>query len=153
MKFPFDIQLWYFIHPMLQIESNDKYLYSGPPFLILLHPALGPLWEVTRQKVSRWESDRLTSSNLFLSLSLVMCILFTSNSAISFSTWMYCWFILFFSYILYFFIEILKKWIAKVSYVHLTVLWRLNTQGLWVTSRGCRVPVEECSGLNFEKEH
>lgn len=33
-----------------EIESNDKYLNSGPPFLILLHPALGPLWEVTRQK-------------------------------------------------------------------------------------------------------
>lgn len=36
----------------LQIESNDKYADSGPPYFILLHPALGPLWEVTRQKVS-----------------------------------------------------------------------------------------------------
>lgn len=34
-----------------QIEDNDKYFHSGPPFLILLHPALGPLWEVTKQKV------------------------------------------------------------------------------------------------------
>ncbi|XP_034906978.1 UTP--glucose-1-phosphate uridylyltransferase 3, chloroplastic isoform X2 [Populus alba] len=33
-----------------QIEGNDKYVDSGPPFLIFLHPALGPLWEVTRQK-------------------------------------------------------------------------------------------------------
>ncbi|GKC52559.1 UTP--glucose-1-phosphate uridylyltransferase 3, chloroplastic, partial [Tanacetum coccineum] len=33
-----------------EIESNDKYADSGPPYLILLHPALGPLWEVTRQK-------------------------------------------------------------------------------------------------------
>ncbi|XP_050387165.1 UTP--glucose-1-phosphate uridylyltransferase 3, chloroplastic isoform X2 [Argentina anserina] len=33
-----------------KVESNEKYLNSGPPFLILLHPALGPLWEVTRQK-------------------------------------------------------------------------------------------------------
>ncbi|KAF3433372.1 hypothetical protein FNV43_RR24474 [Rhamnella rubrinervis] len=33
-----------------KIEDNSKYLDSGPPFLILLHPALGPLWEVTRQK-------------------------------------------------------------------------------------------------------
>ncbi|KAK6932981.1 hypothetical protein RJ641_035875 [Dillenia turbinata] len=33
-----------------EIEDNDKYINSGPPFLILLHPALGPLWEVTRQK-------------------------------------------------------------------------------------------------------
>ncbi|XP_052198869.1 UTP--glucose-1-phosphate uridylyltransferase 3, chloroplastic [Diospyros lotus] len=33
-----------------KIEDNDKYADSGPPFLIFLHPALGPLWEVTRQK-------------------------------------------------------------------------------------------------------
>ncbi|MFS7958244.1 putative UTP--glucose-1-phosphate uridylyltransferase [Helianthus anomalus] len=33
-----------------EIESNDKYVDSGPPYIILLHPALGPLWEVTRQK-------------------------------------------------------------------------------------------------------
>ncbi|RAL52331.1 hypothetical protein DM860_016180 [Cuscuta australis] len=33
-----------------QIEGDDKYVDSGPPFLILLHPALGPLWEVIRQK-------------------------------------------------------------------------------------------------------
>ncbi|KAK4792547.1 hypothetical protein SAY86_022982 [Trapa natans] len=35
-----------------EIEGNDKYLHSPPPFLVLLHPALGPLWEVTRQKFS-----------------------------------------------------------------------------------------------------
>ncbi|KAL5732899.1 hypothetical protein ACOSQ2_032591 [Xanthoceras sorbifolium] len=33
-----------------EIEGNDKYVDSGPPYLILLHPALGVLWEVTRQK-------------------------------------------------------------------------------------------------------
>ncbi|KAJ1417702.1 Nucleotide-diphospho-sugar transferase [Sesbania bispinosa] len=33
-----------------EIEANENYVDSGPPFLILLHPALGPLWEVTRQK-------------------------------------------------------------------------------------------------------
>ncbi|XP_061376575.1 UTP--glucose-1-phosphate uridylyltransferase 3, chloroplastic [Gastrolobium bilobum] len=33
-----------------EIEANEHYVDSGPPFLILLHPALGPLWEVTRQK-------------------------------------------------------------------------------------------------------
>lgn len=33
-----------------EIESNEKYINSGPPYLIFLHPALGPLWEVTRQK-------------------------------------------------------------------------------------------------------
>lgn len=33
-----------------EIEDNMKYFHSGPPFIILLHPALGPLWEVTRQK-------------------------------------------------------------------------------------------------------
>lgn len=36
---------------IMQIEDNDQYVNSGPPFLIFLHPALGPLWEVTRQKV------------------------------------------------------------------------------------------------------
>ncbi|GMH04189.1 hypothetical protein Nepgr_006028 [Nepenthes gracilis] len=35
---------------MPKIGSNDEYIESGPPFLIFLHPALGPLWEVTRQK-------------------------------------------------------------------------------------------------------
>ncbi|KAH1152880.1 hypothetical protein GLYMA_18G025500v4 [Glycine max] len=33
-----------------EIEANENYVDSGPPFLILLHPALGPLWEVTKQK-------------------------------------------------------------------------------------------------------
>ncbi|XP_035539089.1 UTP--glucose-1-phosphate uridylyltransferase 3, chloroplastic isoform X2 [Juglans regia] len=33
-----------------EIKGNDVYVDSGPPFLLLLHPALGPLWEVTRQK-------------------------------------------------------------------------------------------------------
>ncbi|CAI9091754.1 OLC1v1026860C2 [Oldenlandia corymbosa var. corymbosa] len=33
-----------------KILRNEDYVDSGPPFLILLHPALGPLWEVTRQK-------------------------------------------------------------------------------------------------------
>ncbi|KAK4579560.1 hypothetical protein RGQ29_029292 [Quercus rubra] len=32
------------------IKGNNEYVDSGPPFLILLHPALGPLWEVSRQK-------------------------------------------------------------------------------------------------------
>ncbi|XP_039138801.1 uncharacterized protein LOC120276130 isoform X2 [Dioscorea cayenensis subsp. rotundata] len=35
----------------IRVEDNTKYLQSGPPFLILLHPALGPLWEITRQKI------------------------------------------------------------------------------------------------------
>ncbi|CAI9767559.1 unnamed protein product [Fraxinus pennsylvanica] len=35
---------------MPKVEGNGKYVNSGPPYLILLHPALGPLWEVTRQK-------------------------------------------------------------------------------------------------------
>ncbi|KAL3523999.1 hypothetical protein ACH5RR_016833 [Cinchona calisaya] len=33
-----------------KILQNEDYVDSGPPYLILLHPALGPLWEVTRQK-------------------------------------------------------------------------------------------------------
>ncbi|ESQ44484.1 hypothetical protein EUTSA_v10005783mg [Eutrema salsugineum] len=32
------------------VEPNDKYVDSPPPYIILLHPALGPLWEVSRQK-------------------------------------------------------------------------------------------------------
>lgn len=35
---------------MPEILGNENYVDSGPPFLILLHPALGPLWEVIRQK-------------------------------------------------------------------------------------------------------
>ncbi|ONK77069.1 uncharacterized protein A4U43_C02F2790 [Asparagus officinalis] len=35
-----------------KIEENIKYFNSGPPFIILLHPALGPVWEVARQKFS-----------------------------------------------------------------------------------------------------
>ncbi|KAL2248937.1 UNVERIFIED_CONTAM: UTP--glucose-1-phosphate uridylyltransferase 3, chloroplastic [Sesamum indicum] len=34
-----------------QVQGNEEYVNSGPPYLILLHPALGPLWEVTRQKL------------------------------------------------------------------------------------------------------
>ncbi|XP_073296940.1 UTP--glucose-1-phosphate uridylyltransferase 3, chloroplastic [Primulina huaijiensis] len=33
-----------------KVEGNEVYVDSGPPFLIFLHPALGPLWEVTKQK-------------------------------------------------------------------------------------------------------
>ncbi|KAJ8557624.1 hypothetical protein K7X08_003249 [Anisodus acutangulus] len=40
------------------IEGNEKYVDSGPPFLVLLHPALGPLWEVTRQKFHRGSISR-----------------------------------------------------------------------------------------------
>lgn len=36
---------------VLQVEGNENYVNSGPPYLILLHPALGPIWEVIRQKV------------------------------------------------------------------------------------------------------
>ncbi|KAF3494442.1 hypothetical protein DY000_02056348 [Brassica cretica] len=32
------------------VQPNDQYVDSPPPYLILLHPALGPLWEVSRQK-------------------------------------------------------------------------------------------------------
>ncbi|XP_010554677.1 PREDICTED: UTP--glucose-1-phosphate uridylyltransferase 3, chloroplastic [Tarenaya hassleriana] len=35
-----------------KIGDNDKYVDSPPPYLIFLHPALGPLWEVSRQKFS-----------------------------------------------------------------------------------------------------
>ncbi|KAL9230210.1 hypothetical protein vseg_005593 [Gypsophila vaccaria] len=33
-----------------EVGANDNYIASGPPYLIFLHPALGPMWEVSRQK-------------------------------------------------------------------------------------------------------
>ncbi|XP_074287197.1 UTP--glucose-1-phosphate uridylyltransferase 3, chloroplastic isoform X2 [Silene latifolia] len=33
-----------------EVGGNENYIESGPPYLIFLHPALGPLWEVSRQK-------------------------------------------------------------------------------------------------------
>jgi hypothetical protein len=41
-----------YVFSLWQIGADANYVDSGPPFLILLHPALGPLWEVTRQKVT-----------------------------------------------------------------------------------------------------
>ncbi|CAL4901230.1 unnamed protein product [Urochloa decumbens] len=32
------------------VKDNSEYLHSGPPFLIFLHPALGPFWDIMRQK-------------------------------------------------------------------------------------------------------
>ncbi|KAJ0909462.1 putative UTP--glucose-1-phosphate uridylyltransferase [Helianthus annuus] len=46
-----------------EIESNDKYVDSGPPYIILLHPALGPLWEVTRQKVSSFMGGSISKGS------------------------------------------------------------------------------------------
>lgn len=41
-----------YCHFILQIKDNSDYLdYEPPPFLIFLNPALGPLWQITRQKV------------------------------------------------------------------------------------------------------
>ncbi|KAL6841388.1 hypothetical protein ACP4OV_028906 [Aristida adscensionis] len=34
------------------VKDNSEYLCSGPPFLIFLHPALGPFWDIIRQKFS-----------------------------------------------------------------------------------------------------
>jgi hypothetical protein len=34
-----------------QMLGNHCYVDNGPPFIGLLHPALGPLWDVVRQKV------------------------------------------------------------------------------------------------------
>ncbi|PIA32431.1 hypothetical protein AQUCO_04500200v1 [Aquilegia coerulea] len=53
-----------------KIEDNEKYFHSGPPFIILLHPALGPLWEVTRQKfyggsISKGSELQLEVAELF----------------------------------------------------------------------------------------
>lgn len=35
------------------VKDNCEYLRSGPPFLIFLHPALGPFWDIIRQKFVR----------------------------------------------------------------------------------------------------
>ncbi|KAG2626888.1 hypothetical protein PVAP13_3KG484372 [Panicum virgatum] len=32
------------------VKDNSEYLHSGPPFLIFLHPALGPFWDIIQQK-------------------------------------------------------------------------------------------------------
>ncbi|XP_062179891.1 UTP--glucose-1-phosphate uridylyltransferase 3, chloroplastic isoform X2 [Phragmites australis] len=32
------------------VKDNSEYLCSGPPFLVFLHPALGPFWDIIRQK-------------------------------------------------------------------------------------------------------
>ncbi|XP_066364792.1 UTP--glucose-1-phosphate uridylyltransferase 3, chloroplastic-like isoform X1 [Miscanthus floridulus] len=32
------------------VKDNSEYMHSGPPFLIFLHPALGPFWDIIRQK-------------------------------------------------------------------------------------------------------
>ncbi|KAF0923828.1 hypothetical protein E2562_007690 [Oryza meyeriana var. granulata] len=34
-----------------KVKDNSEYLRCGPPFLIFLHPALGPFWDIIRQKV------------------------------------------------------------------------------------------------------
>lgn len=59
------------INYVVQIEGNDKYADSGPPYLIFLHPALGPLWEVTRQKVISQSSYCIFFSFLFLEIILL----------------------------------------------------------------------------------
>ncbi|KAL1080443.1 hypothetical protein V6Z11_D10G295600 [Gossypium hirsutum] len=51
MRNAYDLLSWCDID-LPEVESNDKYVDSRPPFLIFLHPALGPVWEVTRQKFS-----------------------------------------------------------------------------------------------------
>ena len=32
-------------------QKPEQYLEAGPAFLVWLHPALGPLWNVTQQKI------------------------------------------------------------------------------------------------------
>lgn len=36
---------------MPEMSGNHCYVDTGPPFIALLHPALGPVWDVTRQKI------------------------------------------------------------------------------------------------------
>jgi len=37
--------------------GNHCYVDNGPPFIVLMHPALGPLWDVIRQKVQLYVSS------------------------------------------------------------------------------------------------
>lgn len=39
------------IPPSHKIRSVGDYLTTGPSFLVLYHPSLGPLWSVIRQKL------------------------------------------------------------------------------------------------------
>lgn len=34
-----------------EVGSVEEYLESGPGFIFLFHPALGPLWDVVAQKI------------------------------------------------------------------------------------------------------
>lgn len=34
-----------------EMRMGEEYLSKGPSFLVWMHPALGPLWRVTRQKI------------------------------------------------------------------------------------------------------
>ncbi|KAG0557572.1 hypothetical protein KC19_11G141300 [Ceratodon purpureus] len=36
---------------MPEMLGNHCYVDNGPPFIVLLHPALGPIWDVVRQKI------------------------------------------------------------------------------------------------------
>lgn len=36
---------------MDRMEGHHCYIDTGPPFIVLFHPALGPIWDVIRQKV------------------------------------------------------------------------------------------------------
>jgi len=40
-----------------QMLGNHCYVDTGPPFIVLQHPALGPLWDVIRQKVQLYVSS------------------------------------------------------------------------------------------------
>ncbi|XBJ11011.1 hypothetical protein VPH35_015774 [Triticum aestivum] len=33
-----------------EVKDNNEYLHSGLPFIIFLHPALGPFWDIVKQK-------------------------------------------------------------------------------------------------------
>ncbi|KAL2635747.1 hypothetical protein R1flu_007226 [Riccia fluitans] len=36
---------------MPEMEDHHRYVDSGPPFIVLIHPSLGPLWNIVSQKV------------------------------------------------------------------------------------------------------
>ncbi|BFI29308.1 UTP---glucose-1-phosphate uridylyltransferase [Marchantia polymorpha subsp. ruderalis] len=36
---------------MPEMEDNHRYVDSGPPFIVLIHPSIGPLWDIVSQKI------------------------------------------------------------------------------------------------------
>ena len=49
------------------MAGNHCYVDTGPPFIVFLHPALGPLWDVVRQKVQLYISSYILKQSIIVS--------------------------------------------------------------------------------------